>query len=203
MKTRVSQFGLWLLVVARLGLFASVSQGEVAVTTAPSVGPPPVSLLSYGGYTNLVLSCLSTGSLPTPYPAPLPYAYSAAPSSLHWGDMTVDNSGRSVWLGEIVSDVSSPFYGEKGTAFYVNAKFIGDGVHKFSADDIGYQIASSDPVHSLGASGSLVGLTYGTDPIIGRLPGRTASFTPVMTPSTITGTLRQAIHRLIASTTQG
>jgi hypothetical protein len=165
MKTRVPQFGLWLLVAAMFGWFASSSLGSVVVTTAPSVGPPPISS-SYGGYFSEVLSDLSTDTSPTPYPVSLPYAYSTAPSNLHWGDMTVDNSGRSVWLGEIVSDTSSPFYGEKGTAFYVNLKVVGDGVHKFSANDIVFTVTSTDPAHSLNASGSLSGLTYGVDPII-------------------------------------
>ena len=164
---RISQFRLWLLVVAVLSL-VSISQGSVDVSTTASVGPPPTSL-SYanGGYTGTVLSALSRGIGPGSYPADFPFFYPLAPANLPWGAVTVDNSGQSVWLGNVITDTSSPFYGEKGTAFYVNAMFVGDGVHKFSADNIDYLVTSGDLAHSLNASGSLAGLTYGLDPIIG------------------------------------
>lgn len=162
---QVSGFG-WLLVVV-VSFFFSVSQGAVVVKATASVGPPTISSTSYGIYTIRVLECLATGAPQVKYPAPLSYGYSFAPDQLRWGDITVDNSGHSVWLGEIVTDPISPFYGEKGTAFYVNAVFAGDGVHKFSTADIGWQVSSTDPAHSLSASGTLAGLNYGTDPVVG------------------------------------
>jgi hypothetical protein len=154
-------------VMAALVIAVSVSQGSVVITTTPSVGPPPISSVSYGGYVSYVLSSLSTGANPTVYPPFYPDDYSLAPNNLHWGDITVDDSGQSVWEGGVITDTASPFYGEKGTAFYVNLKVVGDGVHKFSADDISFTIISTDPAHSLSASGTLTGLTYGVDPIVG------------------------------------
>jgi hypothetical protein len=67
----------------------------------------------------------------------------------------------------VITDALSPFYGEKGTAFYVNAKFAGDGTHKINVNDVSYQVISSDAAHSLNASGSLAGLNYGTDSVVG------------------------------------
>jgi hypothetical protein len=107
---------------------------------------------------------LSTGASPTSYSPSYPDEYSFAPNELHWGDITVDNSGQSVWLGEVITDPLSRFYGEKGTAFYVNAIFAGDGIHKFCADNISYQVMSN-PSTTLSGSGTLAGLTYGVGPI--------------------------------------
>jgi hypothetical protein len=97
---------------------------------------------------------------PGPYPAYKPWLYVNAPTELHWGDITVDNStGASVWLGQPITDTSSKLYLQNGNASYVSCALSSD--IKFDVSDISWQITSA--MSTLNASGTFAGWNYGAD----------------------------------------